>query len=1372
MNISSLVYPLAPLISARRAISARIEWFVLGKPFNLLLPLLFAALALMPQEVLAQSVALSPPTLSSVPKGATASNPYWQHVVITLSRNPSAGNQIVVNLPSGISIADRDGDGLYDDEVALDDSSATGTGYNSAAGTSASQIVLESGTGGVAGQVHLHFPIITPASPADSSTVYGQITFTNTGEQPISAGSLTLNLVEPRNLSLATFSRLFIESATDTTTNAQGDAYPSTVAAAFALPLPDLVSDLRGNLGSNSLSLAAVPFSDGSDSNDVSYAFWFSKSDVLAAVDTSVAVRAVNALSQVVIRANEGDSLSVAFDVSALQDTTYFLYMTSDLTGNFPLMRSRGIGVRHLPVVLSVGQFRSNDADFLDSGLLLNLDKGLADRADSARARLDILFTAVDFDDSASVRLFYATADTLDTTFVQTTGIAPNRVIASLTNAIHVDSTATLFEGRDTQLNWRVITSDSTFVARGDYYIYAAITDGKEVGIKRSDYTYNVRHSPFLALDSRKNRTIYTGGARGERYYAITWNRDNGKDGDIALTDSATIALYYSASDSFAVPNGADALVAAAADSTLDTHLIVSGLQEQPDGRADNQYIWDLWSFKNADGGGTPLEDVSYSLYGIVQTDSTRRLVRWNDESAQPRTLNFVHRPYLRIDTPLSTLDVDGRRSFEVAWEAVDVDDSAGLWILLTSAQTSLGDSTTFAAIAADSSSDWVANSTDGSLLAATAISEDSTSAFSVRPSRLQKTRDALATPIADGDYYIYVVIDEKGGATPADSSLAQRAPGLVRISGLGSAGAGGLAVPVIEMLPAELTLGAFGDTALVELRPHSGGTGIDLLSFFASVDTAFFSVVDQDTSSEGIQPFKLNPILNGIALRDTLLVGADSLTAGKWLLDLVYFEQNDNSAFDGELILATMQLVTKDTVGTTTIDIDHLGNRQSAFYRDGAVVALLPPEMGLRARIRPRGSIAGKVRLQGRVDHTSLVTLFLRDRNSFVPIDDSLFLARNDADSTRVGVQDTLAVDGSFALVQVPAGSYQLAVHVDGFLDGQYPALQVDLGVALTQIDPTFLDDGQTDPGFLFGGDVTGYIDSSSSAIPDNEIDQLDIDFVVAHFAQTISATHVGRLADIDGDSLVWVGDLNIVASNFNVAGVEPVFKRAVVASDPVQAAAVWRLNEREEAGRLIVDVFAEGLSGARAYAFRLRYHGEQLRLQRVDERAFAGRPTVLARRQTDGELAWGAALSGAQGGVSGEQLLASLLFERLAAGPTAVQLLNAQWVDATHIVHGAQAEGIRPRSFALWPNYPNPFNPRTQLRFQIPEATQVRLDIYDAVGQRVRSLVHELLPVGLHAVTWDGRDDGERSVASGAYFARLHVGERIAVRKMLLLR
>ena len=70
-----------------------------------------------------------------------------------------------------------------------------------------------------------------------------------------------------------------------------------------------------------------------------------------------------------------------------------------------------------------------------------------------------------------------------------------------------------------------------------------------------------------------------------------------------------------------------------------------------------------------------------------------------------------------------------------------------------------------------------------------------------------------------------------------------------------------------------------------------------------------------------------------------------------------------------------------------------------------------------------------------------------------------------------------------------------------------------------------------------------------------------------------------------------------------------------------------------------------------------------------------------------------------------------------------------------------------------------PNPFNPRTTLRFNVAEAGAVRLDVYDVGGRRVRTLVDAPREAGTHAVTWNGRDASGRNAASGVYIARLTV-------------
>ncbi len=93
--------------------------------------------------------------------------------------------------------------------------------------------------------------------------------------------------------------------------------------------------------------------------------------------------------------------------------------------------------------------------------------------------------------------------------------------------------------------------------------------------------------------------------------------------------------------------------------------------------------------------------------------------------------------------------------------------------------------------------------------------------------------------------------------------------------------------------------------------------------------------------------------------------------------------------------------------------------------------------------------------------------------------------------------------------------------------------------------------------------------------------------------------------------------------------------------------------------------------------------------------------------------------------------------------------------------------------RVSALEQNIPNPFNPKTSIRFTVgTDAARVNLSVYDVYGRLVARLVDGNPGAGEHVVTWNGRDDRGRSVASGVYFARLSVGSWTETRKMALLK
>jgi flagellar hook assembly protein FlgD len=86
----------------------------------------------------------------------------------------------------------------------------------------------------------------------------------------------------------------------------------------------------------------------------------------------------------------------------------------------------------------------------------------------------------------------------------------------------------------------------------------------------------------------------------------------------------------------------------------------------------------------------------------------------------------------------------------------------------------------------------------------------------------------------------------------------------------------------------------------------------------------------------------------------------------------------------------------------------------------------------------------------------------------------------------------------------------------------------------------------------------------------------------------------------------------------------------------------------------------------------------------------------------------------------------------------------------------------------------YPNPFAEATSFRFSLESpASEVRLDVVDVSGRRVRALFDRRLPRGTHILGWDGRDDSGRRVAAGTYFAHLLVnGQPRGEKKLTILR
>ena len=200
-----------------------------------------------------------------------------------------------------------------------------------------------------------------------------------------------------------------------------------------------------------------------------------------------------------------------------------------------------------------------------------------------------------------------------------------------------------------------------------------------------------------------------------------------------------------------------------------------------------------------------------------------------------------------------------------------------------------------------------------------------------------------------------------------------------------------------------------------------------------------------------------------------------------------------------------------------------------------------------------------------------------------------------------------------------------------------------------------------------------------------------------------------------------------------------------------------------------ILIDETRDVVSGM----LELQYDPAQYRVKGV-ETGEATKGFLVASRIEVGSV-W-VALAGAEAGHVGEGAILELELEAIGASTDSapIRLEQASFNGGQIKGHAVEplSETLAPQDFSLLPNWPNPFNPETTLRYVLPQAGPVSLTIYDLVGQRVRLLVDEVQAPGVYTLQWNGRDENGMEVASGLYFYRIEAGAFVQTRKMTLVR
>ncbi|MFC1726444.1 fibronectin type III domain-containing protein [candidate division KSB1 bacterium] len=106
------------------------------------------------------------------------------------------------------------------------------------------------------------------------------------------------------------------------------------------------------------------------------------------------------------------------------------------------------------------------------------------------------------------------------------------------------------------------------------------------------------------------------------------------------------------------------------------------------------------------------------------------------------------------------------------------------------------------------------------------------------------------------------------------------------------------------------------------------------------------------------------------------------------------------------------------------------------------------------------------------------------------------------------------------------------------------------------------------------------------------------------------------------------------------------------------------------------------------------------------------------------------------------------------------------------TSVTVGIEEETTVPVVFKLYNNYPNPFNPYTTIKFDLPSYSGVTLKVYNILGQEIKTLVSEKMTAGSYKIIWNGRNNYGMQVSSGVYFYRIIAGQYIQTKKMVFLK
>jgi len=279
------------------------------------------------------------------------------------------------------------------------------------------------------------------------------------------------------------------------------------------------------------------------------------------------------------------------------------------------------------------------------------------------------------------------------------------------------------------------------------------------------------------------------------------------------------------------------------------------------------------------------------------------------------------------------------------------------------------------------------------------------------------------------------------------------------------------------------------------------------------------------------------------------------------------------------------------------------------------------------------------------------------------------------------------------------------------------------------------------------------------------NEVDLSDMSLLLSVYGVS---EEYDPVFDFNSNSDVDLSDLSTILANYG-----KTVGKASVAPKMGTSKINTKVNSNGDVFDLSVDF--EGEESINAYGFVVSYNPAHYEFVDATRGALLsdgffltndskpGRLVVINMMRDGSEMAQGNA--------------ANLRFQWIGEEVSSLTIENISTMNDGSEIFGVESKVIEspvaiPKEFALKQNYPNPFNPTTTIKFEMPKSSNVKLEIYNILGQKVKTLVNEDMKAGYHKITWDGTNDYSVKVSSGMYIYIIKAGDFIARHKMVLLK